>query len=112
MGGSLPNLILLMAVGPLVTVGTPRTTLGPPGTLVVLTSMGLRVGGRNNYLRFQRGDQGPDREGGRAGGGVAPGQTPYYHTSHCKRALTLMSHLVALTLKEWCLSVLAVHEEN
>ena len=76
----MPNMIMLMAIGPLVTMGTPRTNLGPPGTIVVLASMGIRVGGRNNYLRFQRGDQGPDREGGRAGGGVAPGQTPYYHT--------------------------------
>ena len=76
MGGNLPNMIMLMAIGPLVTMGTPRTNLGPPGTIVVLASMGIRVGGRNNYLRFQRGDQGPDREGGRAGGGVAPGQTP------------------------------------
>ena len=77
MGGNLPNMIMLMAIGPLVTMGTPRTNLGPPGTIVVLASMGIRVGGRNNYLRFQRGDQGPDREGGRAGGGVAPGQTPH-----------------------------------
>ena len=78
MGGNLPNLIMAMAMAPLVTMGTPRTTLGPPGTLVMLAAMGIRVEGRNNYLRFQRGDQGPDREGGRAGGGVAPGQTPHF----------------------------------
>ena len=66
---------MLVAMGPLVTVGTSRTTLGPPpGSIVVLAALGARVGGRNNYLRFQRGDQGPDREGGRAGGDIAPGE--------------------------------------
>ena len=78
MGGNLPTLIMLVAMVPLVTMGSPRTSLGPTGTIVVLAAMGMRgTVGRNNYLRFQRGDQGPDREGGRAGGGVAPGVNPY-----------------------------------
>ena len=75
MRGNLPSLLMLVAMGPLGTVGTSRTTLGPPpGSIVVLAALGARVGGRNNYLRFQRGDQGPDREGGRAGGDIAPGE--------------------------------------
>ena len=42
--------------------------------LVVVGLVGGLVGSRKNYLRFQRGDQGPDREGGRGGlAGVSPG---------------------------------------
>ena len=75
MMGKLPILLLTVTMGPFVTIGTFGTvTKSASGTLVMLAAMGGRVGGRNNYLRFQRGDQGPDREGGRAGAGVAPGQ--------------------------------------
>ena len=75
MMGKLPILLMAVTMGPFVTIGTFGTvTKSASGTLVMLAAMGGRVGGRNNYLRFQRGDQGPDREGGRAGAGVAPGQ--------------------------------------
>ena len=71
----LPILFMAVTMGPFVTIRTVGTvTKSASGTLVMLAAMGGRVGGRNNYLRFQRGDQGPDREGGRAGAGVAPGQ--------------------------------------
>ena len=75
MMGKLPILLMAVTMGHFVTIGTFGTvTKSASGTLVMLAAMGGRVGGRNNYLRFQRGDQGPDREGGRAGAGVAPGQ--------------------------------------
>ena len=75
MMGKLPILLMAVTMGPFVTFGTFGTvTKSASGTLVMLAALGGRVGGRNNYLRFQRGDQGPDREGGRAGAGVAPGQ--------------------------------------
>ena len=45
--------------------------------LVVVTALG--AAGRRNYLRFQRGDQGPDREAG-AGGQIAPGHPTPQHT--------------------------------
>ena len=71
----LPILFMAVTMGPFVTIRTVGTvTKSASGTLVMLAAMGGSVGGRNNYLRFQRGDQGPDREGGRAGAGVAPGQ--------------------------------------